>query len=375
MFGFLKKKLKDVVDKVSKKVEEEGKKEEILEEKLPKKVKKKPRKIIVEEIKEIELPEEKPEISEGESRVIKDEILEEKPKEEKKGILGKIKEKIETRKINDKQFEEMFFDLELGLLENNIAVEVIEKIKQDLKMDLVDVAINKKEIDKKIENSLKESIKELFKVKAKDLVQEIKNKKEKPYIIVFIGINGSGKTTTIAKIANLLKENNLKCCLVAADTFRAASIEQLEQHGKNLDLKVIKHGYKADPAAVAFDGIKYAKGHGLDCVLIDTAGRLHSNINLMDELKKIIRIAKPDTKIFVGESITGNDAVEQANKFNDAVRIDSIILTKADVDEKGGAAISMSFVTGKPISFIGTGQEYNKLEKFDVDKIVSQLGL
>ena len=188
-----------------------------------------------------------------------------------------------------------------------------------------------------------------------------------------MGINGGGKTTTIAKLANLLIKNDLKCVLVAGDTFRAASIQQLEEYANNLKVKLIKHDYNSDPAAVAFDGVKYAKSHSLDVVLIDTAGRQHSNKNLMEEMKKIVKVVRPDLKIFVGESITGNDAIEQVREFNKAISIDSIILSKADIDEKGGTAISITYVSGKPILYIGTGQEYNNLEKFDKEKIIKTI--
>ena len=202
-----------------------------------------------------------------------------------------------------------------------------------------------------------------------------KRKANKPLVIVFVGINGSGKTTTIAKMAKYFMNNDFKIVMVASDTFRAAAIQQLEEHANNLGVKMIKHDYGSDPAAVAFDGIQYAESHGIDVVLVDTAGRLHSNVNLMDELKKIIRVSKPDLKIFIGESITGNDCVEQAQKFNEAVGIDGIVLSKADVDEKGGAALSVAYVTGKPILFLGTGQEYGDLQKFDKSVVLSNLGL
>ena len=162
--------------------------------------------------------------------------------------------------------------------------------------------------------------------------------------------------------------------LAAADTFRAAAIDQLQLHADKLKVKLIKHDYGSDPAAVAFDAVKHAQSTDKDVVLIDTAGRIHSNINLMEELSKIIRVAKPDLKIFVGESITGNDCTEQAKKFDDAVGIDGIILSKADVDDKGGAAISVSYVTKKPILYLGIGQEYDDLEFFKKESILQSIG-
>ena len=263
--------------------------------------------------------------------------------------------------------------MELALLENNVAVEVIDKIKDDLKESLIDKSIARSQIEKHIINSLKSSINDILGNEQIDILTKIKEKK--PYVMCFVGINGSGKTTTIAKMAYLLKMKGLTCCLAAADTFRAAAIDQLAIHAERLGIKIIKHDYGADPAAVAFDAIKHAEAKNIDVVLIDTAGRIHSDVNLQDEMKKIIRIAKPDLKIFVGESITGNDCVEQAKQFNESIDLDGIILSKADIDEKGGAALSISYVTKKPIAYLGTGQEYGDLAKFDKEKIMANLGL
>ena len=231
----------------------------------------------------------------------------EKAEPEKKGFFESIKEKITTTRINKVQFEKLFWGLELALMENNVAVEVIEKIKNDLKEQLVEKQIKRTKVEETVQETLKNSIQGLFEAGKIDLIEEIKSKKEKPYVIAFFGINGSGKTTSIAKLANMLKEKKISCVLAASDTFRAASIEQLQIHADKLGIKMIKHDYGSDPAAVAFDAVKHAKAKNIDAVLIDTAGRMHSNTNLIDEMKKIIRVAKPDLKIFVGESITGND--------------------------------------------------------------------
>ena len=392
MFGLFKKKLKDVIDKFSKKTEEEVKeepqaeevkeepKEEIKEEK-PKRIlglfKKKEKK---EEIKE-KIEEEKPETEakafkkkedveeDKKPEQIKEKPEKEKPKE-KKTFFERVKGITKT-KISEEKFNNLFEEMEMVLLENNVAYEVIDKIKESLKMDLVNVPISN--VKKTIEKSLKEALNEVLDFKEIDLLNKIKEKK--PYVILFLGVNGSGKTTTIAKLCNLFLRNNLRCVLVAGDTFRAASIQQLEEHAKKLGVNVIKHDYGADPAAVAYDGIKHAESKNIDVVLIDTAGRQHSNVNLMDELKKINRVAKPDFKIFIGESITGNDIIEQVKQFNEAVNIDGIILSKLDVDDKGGAAISVSYVTGKPIIYFGTGQGYDNLEKFNKDKILNNINI
>ena len=374
MFGFLKNQLKKIIPGLSEKFEQEAepvKVEDIPEEEKGLSQKEPTLADLADKRKE------RKELEEKAERDIKKLIGE---KEEKKTIIQKIKEGITKQRelittvaLSENKFKDIFWDLELLLLENNVAVEIIEKIKHNLKEKLVDTRIKRNDIEKVINDTLKETISSLFSIERVNFIDKIKSKK--PFVISFVGINGSGKTTSIAKIANLLKKNNLKSVLAASDTFRAAAIDQLQQHADNLGLKMIKYDYGADAAAVAFDAIEYAKAHNIDAVLIDTAGRLHSNVNLMDELKKLNRVANPDLTIFVGESITGNDCVEQAKEFNNLVGIDGIILSKADVDEKGGAAISISYITGKPILFLGNGQEYDDLEEFDREKILVELGL
>lgn len=301
--------------------------------------------------------------------------------EEATGFFGRLAQKIVTTKISEKQFEDLFYDLELAMLENNTALEVIGKIKQDLKQQLVDKPIRRGGVENAVASVLKRSIQDLFVHESStsvDLIKMALSKKEsshKPLIICLFGINGSGKTTTIAKLARIFLDSGLEPVIAAADTFRAAAIDQLEEHGSRLGVKVIKHEYGADAAAVAFDAIKHAESKGKDVVLIDTAGRMQTNVNLMDEMKKIIRVAKPDVKIFIGESIAGNDCIEQATTFNAAVGIDGIILSKADVDEKGGAAISVSYVTKKPILYLGVGQEYKDLIPFSSKVVIEGLGL
>ena len=374
MFKFLKNKVKKAVSNISEKFEKEGEiVEEVQKVKKIKKVEKK-KEVVKEKVETKEkLREEIAPVVETVKEEIKRQEIEEKKKEAKKSLLSSIKEKVVTKKISQRYFEELFWDLEVELLENNVAFEVIGKIKEDLAMDLVDVPIKRGDVEKTIINSLKKSIEEVLDIEKVDIIEKIKSKK--PYVIVFIGVNGSVKTTTIAKFAHLLKEKGLSTVLAAADTFRAASIQQLEEHGRNLGIKVIKHDYGSDPAAVGFDAVKYAKQKDLDVVLIDTAGRQHSNVNLRDEMKKIIRVVKPDLKIYVGEMIAGNDCIEQIQEFNKAITIDGAILSKADIDEKGGTAISVSYVTRKPIYYLGVGQEYGKLEEFDSEKIIKTMGL
>ena len=333
------------------------------------------------EYKEAEKREEIPEERELGDKVWEDIKREEKSKEKetkKKGFFQRILSKITKVKISEKDFDEYSEELETLLLENNVALEVAEKIIKELKEKIVGKELSKKEIGSEINETFKETLAEIL-LEPFDVFNQIKNFREenpsKPYVILFCGINGSGKTTTIAKMAYLLKENNFSCVLAAGDTFRAASIEQIKKHGEKLGIEVIAHKYESDPASVGFDAIKYAEKKHLDCVLIDTAGRMHTAKNLMAQIEKISKVCKPNLKIFIGESITGNDAVEQAKSFDSSIGIDGIILSKADVDEKGGTALSVGYVTKKPILYLGTGQEYQDFEKFDKKKFIEKLGL
>jgi len=320
----------------------------------------------------------KKEEEEVEEKEAKEEVIEEikeekiEEPEERQSFFGKVKTSLTTKKISAEKFEELFWDLELAFLENNVSVEVIEKIKEDLKKELVDKPLPR-DVPRKIEETLKQTLTEILSFDKVDLL-ELAEKKDKPLVIAFFGINGTGKTTSIAKLAHYFQKHKLSVVLAACDTFRAAAIQQLEEHADKLGVKIIKHDYGADAAAVAFDAIKYAEKNRIKVVLLDTAGRLHSNTNLMQELEKILRVAKPDLKIFVGESITGNDCIEQAKQFNDLIEMDGAILTKTDVDEKGGAALSISYTIKKPILFLGMGQRYEDLEEFDAEVILKRLG-
>jgi fused signal recognition particle receptor len=204
-------------------------------------------------------------------------------------------------------------------------------------------------------------------------VQEKKEKKGGPFVIVFLGINGTGKTTTVAKVANLLKKNGFSVVIAAADTHRAGAIEQITTHAENLSIKIISQRYGADPSAVSRDALEYAKKHYIDIVLIDTAGRMQTAKNLMYEIGKIVKVIKPDIKIFVGDSLSGNDTINQAREFFSYTEFDGAILTKSDADAKGGAAISISYITSKPILYLGMGQGYDDLVLFNREKFVNTI--
>ncbi|MCD6524761.1 MAG: signal recognition particle-docking protein FtsY [Thermococcus sp.] len=299
-----------------------------------------------------------------EENVEEEEKKVEKAKPEKKPGLF---ERLLQVEIKEKDVERALDDLEIELLEADVALEVVDELRENIKKKLVGkkvkIGTNKAKI---IEEAVKEAVLEVLTPPRKiDLLEEIQAKKEKPYVIVFVGFNGSGKTTTIAKLAHWLKKNGLSVVIAASDTFRAGAIEQVEEHAKRVGVKVIKHDYGADPAAVAYDAIQHAKARGIDVVLVDTAGRNELNRNLMDEMKKIVRVTKPDLVIFVGDSLAGNSIIDQARQFNEAVRIDGVILTKLDADSRGGAALSISHAIGAPILFVGVGQGYDDLRPFD----------
>ena len=272
------------------------------------------------------------------------------------------------KELKEKDIEEILFQLEISLLESDVASEVIDSIKSDLKENLIGTKVDKKEIEKFVKDSLIQSISRLFDdVEKIDLFSNIDSKKEagEPYLILFVGINGVGKTTTLAKLAYLLQQSKYSVVVAAADTFRAGAIEQLREHINNLNLKLVAQNYGSDPAAVARDAVLYAKSHKIDCVLIDTAGRMQTSKNLMDQIEKITNVVKPDFKIFVGDSLAGNDTVNQAKEFHESTKFDAAILTKSDADARGGAALSIVKTTAAPVLYVGVGQKYPDLKAFD----------
>ena len=407
MFESLKKKFSGTIGKLSDKLSSEGEAEETRQEEVPGETKEtspettetfeKLEKIEEPSSEEKELETEEPPAEEKESetgvrgrlsgifsREKKEEKVEEKveeepaetpeepEEEEKSGMFSFVTKKT----ISEKDVDDILFELEMSLLESDVAMEVAEKIINSVKEDLVGRKIRRRsDVAEFTRDALKKAISEILGVETKDL-KEMADKAQKsgePLKIMFVGINGTGKTTTIAKVATYLINEGYTPVIAAADTFRAGAIEQITHHAENIGVKIIKHKKGADPAAVAYDAVEHAKAKGKEIVLIDTAGRMQTNVNLMDEMKKIKRVVKPDLIIYVGDSLTGNDAVEQASKFDEAVGVDGIVLTKADADAKGGAALSIGYVINKPIMFLGVGQSYEDIMEFKPEWMVDQL--
>ncbi|MEM1586858.1 MAG: signal recognition particle-docking protein FtsY [Candidatus Bathyarchaeia archaeon] len=291
--------------------------------------------------------------------------------------ISGIIEKVSTVELRPEKFQEILWELKLTLIENDVALVVAEHICNEVEKRISGLKVGRFEDKRKIvKETLRDILLDLFKTQNKvDLFSIIDRKRglREPCVIVFVGVNGTGKTTTIAKVANLLLKRGYSILLACSDTFRAGSIEQLEQHAKRLGVLMIKHKYGSDAAAVAYDAVQYAKARGINVVLVDTAGRMQTNKNLMAEMEKIVRVIKPDMVIFVGDALTGNDALMQAEEFNKYVNITGSILTKMDADAKGGSAISIAYVTKKPILFLGVGQKYEDIEIFKPETIVNRI--
>ena len=294
----------------------------------------------------------------------------------RKGLSGVVN-KIVTTELKAEQLRPILESFKLNLIENDVAVPVADHICGEMGKRLEGIEVkrlgDRKEI---VKRNLHEILLEILTANKKiDLLEKVERKRKmnEPYAVLFVGINGTGKTTSIAKVARLLIKRGYSVVLACSDTYRAGSIEQLEEHAKRLGVRMIKHGYGADPAAVAYDAISHARAHGINAVLIDTAGRIQTDRNLMNELAKIKRVIDPDLTILTVDALTGNDAVMQAEEFHKSVGIDGTILTKVDADVKGGAALSVTYATSKPVVFIGTGQKYEDLQDFNPERFTQMI--
>lgn len=298
------------------------------------------------------------------------------PVEPKKseGLFSRVRSFVIEREliVSEKDIEEPLTDLEMVLLENDVALEVSDAILAYMREDLVG---KHRKIGTSVDDIVSAALRgALLKVLGDGLdLPAYIDSHEKPVKILVTGVNGTGKTTSIAKMAHYLMGQGYSVVLGAGDTFRAGAIEQIAEHGRRLDVKVIHHQEGSDPAAVLFDTVDYAKAHGIDVILGDTAGRFHNRKNLMNQLDKIRRVVKPDLVVYVDEAVAGNDAVVRAKDFNDLVGTDAVMLTKADMDPRGGAAISIAQTIGKPILFLGTGQAYDDIVPFRPEAVVDEL--
>ncbi|WP_202935058.1 signal recognition particle-docking protein FtsY [Halorussus amylolyticus] len=275
--------------------------------------------------------------------------------------------------IEEQDLEDPLWELEMALLESDVelsvANEILERIREDLSGATRSFSDETADV---VEQALADSLLSVISVGQFDFDSRVREA-DKPVTIIFTGVNGVGKTTTIAKLSQYFEEQGLSTVLANGDTYRAGANEQIREHADNLDTKLIAHEQGGDPAAVIYDAVEYAESHDIDVVLGDTAGRLHTDEGLMDQLEKIGRVVGPDMVLFVDEAVAGQDAVQRAKQFNDAAEIDGAVLTKADADSQGGAAISIAHVTGKPILFLGTGQGYDDIERFDPEELVERL--
>ncbi|MGQ4556469.1 signal recognition particle-docking protein FtsY [Halobellus sp. GM3] len=275
--------------------------------------------------------------------------------------------------IEEEDLEDPLWQLEMALLESDVEMNVAEEILETIREKMVgETRAQVETTGQLVETALHDALYEVISVGQFDFDERVRSA-EKPVTIVFTGVNGVGKTTSIAKLSRYFEERGLSVVLANGDTYRAGANEQLQKHADNLGTKLITHEQGGDPAAVLYDAVEYAEAHDIDVVLGDTAGRLHTSNDLMAQLEKIDRVVDPDMTLFVDEAVAGQDAVERAKTFNDAAEIDGAVLTKADADSNGGAAISIAYVTGKPILFLGIGQGYDDLERFDPERMVARL--
>ena len=398
MFDSLKSKMKNLFSRANKKLDEEKiYKDEPAVEQTPAPVTEKPETTSepTPSTEPVVVPEPKVEPVKEETKV--EEPVKEEPKLSRKELLKlKKQEKKEAKeakhnsshseetsaspvsessgkKIKEDPLNEILDELEIILLEADVAYPVVEEIKEGVRENLVGKKYDRSySLEEVVELAVKDAVRSVLKINEFDFDQWIEGK-DRPTIIMFVGINGTGKTTAIAKIANRLQKGGKTVVMAACDTFRAGAIEQLTFHSEKLGCKIVKQEHDADPAAVAYDAIEHAKSKRKDVVLIDTAGRMQTNNNLIEEMKKIVRVSKPDLKVFVGDSLAGNDAIEQAKVFDAAIGVDAVILTKIDTDAKGGAALSIAHTIGKPIAFVCNGQEYDDIVKFNTEWMIERM--
>jgi fused signal recognition particle receptor len=352
MFGSLKDKLRGVTEKLGFSIESAAK--TAPEEPIP---------VEAEEVPApVQEPEEKPSPSPQPGAV-------KKPK-----LAERVKVLVTEREVmlDEKDVAEPLQDLEIVLLENDVALPVADAIVDHMRSDLVG---SRKRIGASVDTLVIDTLRgALLNVLGEGFsLTGYIDTHEHPVKVLFTGVNGTGKTTSVAKIASFLKKRGYSVVIGSGDTFRAGANEQMKTHADRIGVKVIRHQEGADPSAVLFDAVQYATAHSIDVVLADTAGRFHNRANLMNQLDKIRRVMNPDLVVYVDEAVAGNDAVIRAEEFNNAVGTDAVMLTKADMDPRGGAAISIAYTIGKPVMFLGVGQSYDDVIPFRPEDVVDAL--
>jgi fused signal recognition particle receptor len=278
------------------------------------------------------------------------------------------------QKVDEEKLDDLLDALEIGLLESDVALPVVERLRRDLRKEFAGRKLKRGlDTEEVVRAALERSVRAILAQPPIDVAARIRAHPSPPFVILFVGVNGTGKTTTVAKTALWLRSAGFSVVIAAGDTYRAGAIEQLLVHGERLGIRVVRHQEGSDPAAVGYDAIQHAKAKGVEVVLVDTAGRQHTNENLIEEAKKIRRVTSPALTLFVGDALSGNDVLSQARLFDQAIGIDGLVLTKLDADVKGGAALSATYVTKKPIVFVGTGQGYTDLRPFEPEWMVRRL--
>jgi len=376
VFEGLKKKLSDFASLIVKKEKEEEAQPQTERAEKQTDTQQKPEIALVE--KNIEEEEEKEKLGKQQKAERKERGEEETARQA--GITFNTKLKgVLLRKVvlSEKDVAPFLDSLKIDLIKADVNYEVAEKIAENIGKGLIGKELTPGNETEKVNEIIKQAVADvLSKQKGVDLesmIIESKRAGKLPFKIVFLGPNGAGKTTTIAKVAYMLSKKNISSVISASDTFRAAAIEQAEIHAEKLHIDVVKGKYGADPASVAFDAIAHAKAKGIDCVLIDTAGRQETNKSLLEEVKKIVRVSNPDLVLFVGESIAGNALLDQIRRFNEVVKIDGVILTKLDCDAKGGNTLSVLSETTIPVLYFGTGEKYDDLVPYKAEMIIDSI--
>ncbi|MCL4375428.1 signal recognition particle-docking protein FtsY [Candidatus Marsarchaeota archaeon] len=390
MFEGIKKKFSKFVDSIASKEEEKIEEETLKDKKETASELPNEERVREEEIKKRERVHTEPKIreerkeqekaSEMPKREEHQKITEERELKKRGNVTfgTKLRSKIfKEIRISEKDINPFLEELRISLLESDVNYEVVEKVVESLRKELTEGSISSAELEIRISEKIRTSLMNILKssggIDIVDLAASKKSSGEMPFKILFLGPNGAGKTTTIAKIAKMFIDKGFSCMLSASDTFRAAAIEQTAIHASRLGIPVVKGSYGADPSSIAFDAVAHAKARHIDVVLIDSAGRQETNKSLMEEVKKMVRVTKPDLKIFIGESIAGNSLLNQLKEFDSAVGLDGIILTKLDCDAKGGNTLSILSETDVPVLFFGTGERYEDIMPYDPNFIIESI--